>query len=564
MASEFSPVLYERELPSPRPRPTVLSPPLHRPPPSVASSHVGSLCDHLPAYVYDPPIETVVFSWGVNEDGQLGLDRVSGGAAANNVLQPKVVEACLGTRFRGREFGCSPIVAASRNTLAIGADGEVITWGWNARGTLGHGHREPQSKPQRVAGLEAVQIRQAAIGGWHVLALDATGQCWAWGGNEYGQCLAHGDKDVLRPVRCLNGINVKQVAAGGMHSLALTEDGQIWQWGEPWGDFSMTIDRTPHRIDAGGDFVGISCGAFHNLALNSAGEVYAWGINDFGMLGNGTTSYATTPERVVGLEGVFVADVAAGGWHSMAISAEGEVYVWGRGEYGRLGLGDRTGSSKLRPQKVKALEGHRVVQGSCGGTHTMVVTDEGRCFIWGRAAFGRLGTGVDKDCISPVELKLPGGPERWRVIAVAAGGRHSLVLALPDSGNLAQRQLEWAQRKPLYSSPSPPPSTMGRERSWGGLADDEADEHDGGVSPAGMSDYADEGATEGPSPLNEGPQPFSTQHLAQLELAASLEGGHSGDNLSDAAEPTPGQEAAAAAAARVHGLRDDFARERTS
>jgi len=84
------------------------------------------------------------------------------------------------------------------------------------------------------------------------------------------------------------------------------------------------------------------------------------------------------------------------------------------------------------------------------------------------------------------------------------------------------------------------------------------------VSPAGMSDYADEGVTEGPSPLNEGPQPFSTQHLAQLELAASLEGGHSGDNLSDAAEPTPGQEAAAAAAARVHGLRDDFARERTS
>lgn len=110
-------------------------------------------------------------------------------------------------------------------------------------------------------------------------------------------------------------------------------------------------------------------------------EVYAWGINDFGMLGNGTTSYATTPgaclclraaaalrrlaclgpgglgtgarawdhclrycgshsshgsprssvptscahpaERVVGLEGVFIADVAAGGWHSMAISAEG-------------------------------------------------------------------------------------------------------------------------------------------------------------------------------------------------------------------------------------------------
>ena len=47
------------------------------------------------------------------------------------------------------------------------------------------------------------------------------------------------------------------------------------------------------------------------------------GINDFGQLGVGTTSYATTPQRVVDLEGVFLADVAAGGWHSLAISAEG-------------------------------------------------------------------------------------------------------------------------------------------------------------------------------------------------------------------------------------------------
>jgi len=47
------------------------------------------------------------------------------------------------------------------------------------------------------------------------------------GGDAIGLVLAHGDKDVLRPVRCLNGINVKQVAAGGMHSLALTEDGQV-------------------------------------------------------------------------------------------------------------------------------------------------------------------------------------------------------------------------------------------------------------------------------------------------------------------------------------------------
>ena len=47
-------------------------------------------------------------------------------------------------------------------------------------------------------------------------------------------------------------------------------------WGEPWGDFSMTIDRRPQRIDTTGDFIKIACGAFHNLALNSAGECFTW------------------------------------------------------------------------------------------------------------------------------------------------------------------------------------------------------------------------------------------------------------------------------------------------
>ena len=49
----------------------------------------------------------------------------------------------------------------------------------------------------------------------------------------------------------------------------------------------------------------------------------AWGINDFGQLGNGSTFYETSPTKVVGLEGVRIADIAAGGWHSLALTTEG-------------------------------------------------------------------------------------------------------------------------------------------------------------------------------------------------------------------------------------------------
>jgi alpha-tubulin suppressor-like RCC1 family protein len=56
--------------------------------------------------------------------------------------------------------------------------------------------------------------------------------------------------------------------------------------------------------------------------------------------------------QVVDLEEVPISDIAAGGWHSVALTADGSIIVWGRGEYGRLGIRDRTGSSKLRPFKV--------------------------------------------------------------------------------------------------------------------------------------------------------------------------------------------------------------------
>lgn len=49
----------------------------------------------------------------------------------------------------------------------------------------------------------------------------------------------------------------------------------------------------------------------------------AWGINDFGQLGNGSTDYKVQPSPVKGLEEVEVADIAAGGWHSLAITAQG-------------------------------------------------------------------------------------------------------------------------------------------------------------------------------------------------------------------------------------------------
>lgn len=71
------------------------------------------------------------------------------------------------------------------------------------------------------------------------------------------------------------------------------------------------------------------------------------------------------------------------------------------------------------------------MQASCGGTHTMVLTDRGHMFIWGRCLGGRLGFPAQSTVEFPHELALPGGAERWHPICIAAGGRHSMCMALP-------------------------------------------------------------------------------------------------------------------------------------
>ncbi|CAG9462728.1 unnamed protein product [Pedinophyceae sp. YPF-701] len=403
----------------------------------------GSWHQNPPGYVSSPPIEAVIFGWGTNEDAQLGLH------SRDDHVSPQVVDALLGRRLQGRGFIRIPIVAGSRNSLAIDQAGNVLMWGWNARGTCGQGHQQQTvEKPRRVHLPEGVQITQAALGGWHCIALDSQGGLWTWGGNEYAQCGYRTHKrDVPVPTRCLPDLpKVRMVAAGGMHSLALLESGEILQWGEPWGDFSLNVDQAPRKLsglpDPGPEAVTkIACGAFHNLALTGDGRVLSWGTNDYGQLGVGAAPSVPVPEIVSTLEGHRVVDVAAGGWHSAAILEGGELMVWGRGEYGRLGIGDRAGSTKLRPVAVEALQGHVVVQAALGGSHSAVLTESGRVFIWGRGQYGRLGVGADggrgsgpRDRISPTEVELPGGNLSWRVISIAAGGRHTMVYAVPVQG----------------------------------------------------------------------------------------------------------------------------------
>lgn len=170
-----------------------------------------------------------------------------------------------------------------------------------------------------------------------------------------------GTRDICVPKPTVPFLTVSMVSCGGMHSVALTTTGHVWQWGEPWGDFSMEVNRSPRKLNVE-NVLSIASGAFHNVALDNCNQVLSWGTNDFGQLGTGDTTYHREPHPVQGLSEENIADVAAEGWHSLAITDAGQLFTWGRGEYGRLGLNDPKGKSQVRPRRVPGMQGQRVIQ----------------------------------------------------------------------------------------------------------------------------------------------------------------------------------------------------------
>jgi alpha-tubulin suppressor-like RCC1 family protein len=151
------------------------------------------------------------------------------------------------------------------------------------------------------------------------------------------------------------------------------------------------------------------------------GTVKCWGDNQYGQLGNGRLTGSTRPVDVWHLTGVV--SISAGNRHTCALTEQGGVKCWGQNTYGQLGIGTTTHAAL--PVDVVDLQSD-VTAISAGTGHTCAVTNAGSVKCWGSNAYGRLGN--DTHSYSPVPtdvVGLDGG-----VAAVSAGTRHTCVLTM--------------------------------------------------------------------------------------------------------------------------------------
>jgi len=323
-----------------------------------------------------------------------------------------------------------------------GVPGTALAWGRNTSGQLGDGTTSDSRSP--ILSLIPGGVQAVSAGAGHSLALDPDGTVWAWGNNGFGE-LGNGtftDSRVPVKVKDPTGqgflTGIVAIAAGFEHSLALDKNGKVYGWGSndagQLGTDPETMDRykLPREIifSPGVGFIrAIAAGQQFSLALGHCpgddGCVFSWGINDFGQLGRGDSSKHVGPDVVTrGPDAILwnIRSIAAGWNHALALDRDGNVWAWGKNEFGQLGV------SGPNPSLIAIQSGPGDVSAvSAGLGYSLAIDNHYNVWAWGGNWEGQLGDGTKTDRPIPVQVKRSATENLDGIELISAGRFHGLA-----------------------------------------------------------------------------------------------------------------------------------------
>ena len=349
--------------------------------------------------------------WGLNNFGQIG-----DGTTIDRTSPVNITDLVPGT---------ATVVGGVHHACAITGEGGLKCWGRNDDRQLGDGTVVHRPAPVNVAGA-AAGVSAVSTGDAHTCALTTGGGAKCWGNNDHGE-VGDGsstDRSLPADVSALS-VGVASLSTGLHHSCAVTKDDGVKCWGEnsvgQLGDNTLIDRLSPIDVfSLSSGAAAVAAGDFHTCALTTGGGVKCWGDGSVGQIGDNTTLTYTTPQDVTGLTSGAAA-VAAGSGHTCALTTGGAVKCWGANDNGQIG--DASTTTRLVPVDVSGLSSG-VTAISAGSVHTCALTAAGGVMCWGANGSGQLGDGSFLTKLSPVGVSgLTSG-----VAAVSAGANHTCAL----------------------------------------------------------------------------------------------------------------------------------------
>ena len=365
--------------------------------------------------------EGKVYTWGNNEYGQLG----------DGMITNSALPICISDKeneLKGKRM--VDISAGYGHTVALDEERKVYTWGYNEFGQLGYVTEDNSTEPICISNkeneLKGKKIISISAGEAHTVAIDEEGKVYTWGNNEVGQLGDGTTTNSVLPICIsdkeneLKGKRIVDISAGYGHTVAIDEEGKAYAWGYnefgQLGDGTTTNSVLPICISnkenelKGKKIISISAGGVHTVAIDEEGKVYTWGNNEVGQLGDGTTTNSVLPicisDKENELKGKRIVDISAGYGHTVAIDEEGKVCTWGYNKDGQLGDGTTTNS--VLPicisDKDNELKGKKIINISAGVVHTVALDEEGKVYTWGDNEVGQLGDGKANDIVAPIHI----------------------------------------------------------------------------------------------------------------------------------------------------------------
>jgi hypothetical protein len=214
--------------------------------------------------------------------------------------------------------------------------------------------------------------------------------------------------------------------SGAVYSVGKNNLGQLGV-----GDFDDRLNFTVIPFSRGRKCLHVSTsgGANMSLATTENNEVFCWGGGGMGPMGIKGKNRAEfeSPQLVVKLNGEETVMTAIGANHCIAVSQGGDIFSWGNGHFGVLGTGDS--KKHETPIFIDCFDvGISIVSATCGEQHTCIKTSQNEVYAWGHASNGRLGMGRMKNDelfqASPYQIQFP---LHVVVRQIACGSEHTLA-----------------------------------------------------------------------------------------------------------------------------------------